>query len=103
MMNTHERDHGPALDRIAPRVGQQLRETAGQLRETAERAGEELEARIDNVQMKFDAVRESAIDTTKEYVQTANRYVRKNPWTAIGISAGFAFLVGVLIGRRRDG
>jgi ElaB/YqjD/DUF883 family membrane-anchored ribosome-binding protein len=103
MMKTHERDEGTALDRVASRVGQQIRDTADHLRETAGRAGEALEDRLDNVQMKFDDVRESLVDTTKEFAKAANRTARKNPWTAIGISAGIAFLLGVLIGRRRDG
>jgi ElaB/YqjD/DUF883 family membrane-anchored ribosome-binding protein len=30
----------------------------------------------------------------------ADDYVRDNPWQAVGIAAGVAFLVGYLIGRR---
>lgn len=101
-MNTQERNQVPVIDRIAAGVGQQIRETAGQLRETAARAGEELEERLDNIEMKFDDVRDTVMDKAKEYSRTSNSYIRKNPWAAIGISAGFAFLVGMLIGRRRD-
>ena len=30
----------------------------------------------------------------------AERYVQDNPWQAVGIAAGVAFLLGYLIGRR---
>ena len=32
--------------------------------------------------------------------KAADRYVRDNPWTAIGVAAGVGVLVGVLIARR---
>ena len=33
-------------------------------------------------------------------VGEADRYVRDNPWQSIGIAAGVAFVIGVLVGRR---
>ena len=101
-MNTQERNQAPVLDRTATRPSQYIRETAGQLGETAARATEGLEESLDNIQTKIKGVRDSVIDKTKEYSRTTNNYVRKNPWTAMGISAGAAFLVGMLIGRRRN-
>ncbi len=101
-MTTQERNHSPVLDRTATRAGQHIRETAGQLGETAARASEGLEKSLDNIQLKFNDVRDSVIDKTKKYSRATNSYVRKNPWIAVGITAGFAFLAGMFIGRRRD-
>ena len=101
-MNTQERTHLPVADRLPTRTGEQIRETAGRLGETAARATEGLEESLENIEVKFNDVRGSVIDKTKEYARTTNSYVRKNPWVVIGISAGFAFLAGMLIGRRRD-
>jgi ElaB/YqjD/DUF883 family membrane-anchored ribosome-binding protein len=100
-MNTEERNQQPVVDRTNTRSGQYMRETAGQLGETAARVTEGMEESLDNIQMKFNDLRDSVIDKTKEYSRTANGYVSRNPWTAIGISTGVAFLVGMLIGRRR--
>lgn len=101
-MKTQERNHLSVLERIATLAGQHIRETAGQLGETAARTSEGLEERLDNIEMKFNEVRDSVIDKTKEYSRTTNSYVRKNPWAAVGISAGCAFLVGMFIGWRHD-
>jgi len=90
------------MDRAATRTGQQVREAAGLVGESAARATEGFEESLDNIEMKFNDARDSFIDKTKEYSRTANSYVKKNPWVVIGLSAGFAFLVGMLIGRRRD-
>jgi ElaB/YqjD/DUF883 family membrane-anchored ribosome-binding protein len=102
-MNTIERNQPAEMERPSTRAGQRIRETAGQLGETAARAGEGLEKRLDNLEVKFNDVRASVVDKTKEYSRTANDYVRKNPWVAVGVSAGLAFLAGMLIGRRRGG
>jgi ElaB/YqjD/DUF883 family membrane-anchored ribosome-binding protein len=32
--------------------------------------------------------------------KATNRYVHENPWPPMGVVAGAAFIVGVLIGRR---
>jgi ElaB/YqjD/DUF883 family membrane-anchored ribosome-binding protein len=101
-MNTQERNQQPVLDRPITRAGQYVRETAGQVGETAARASEGLEQSVDNIQLKFNDLRDSVIDKTKEYSRTANSYVSKNPWAAIGISAGVAFLVGMFVGRKRS-
>jgi ElaB/YqjD/DUF883 family membrane-anchored ribosome-binding protein len=100
-MSRNEETHTPVIDRIAARAGQQVRETAGQLGETVARSAERLEDELENFEAKFDDVRHAVTDTTKEYSRTVNSYVKKNPWMAIGITAGFAFLAGMLIGRRR--
>ena len=90
------------MDRIATRAGRNIRQTADQFGESVARAREGLEESLDDIEMKFNDVRDSVIDKTKEYSRTTNSYISKNPWTVIGISAGFAFLVGMFIGRRRD-
>ena len=100
-MNNQERNQPPVLDPVATRAGQYIRETAGQLGETAARASEGLGESLDKIEVRISDVRDSVIDKTKEYARATNRYVSKNPWIAIGISAGFALLAGMLIGRRR--
>jgi ElaB/YqjD/DUF883 family membrane-anchored ribosome-binding protein len=36
----------------------------------------------------------------QEAARTTDRYVHENPWGAIGIAAGVAFMLGLLSGRR---
>jgi ElaB/YqjD/DUF883 family membrane-anchored ribosome-binding protein len=102
-MNNQEQNQLPVADRLPTGIGEQIRQTAGRLGESAARASEKSAETLDNIGKKLDDVCDSVIDKTKEYSRATDSYVRKNPWVAVGISAGFAFLAGVLIGRRRDG
>ena len=43
---------------------------------------------------------ESALARTKVAAKATDDYVRANPWNAVGIAAGVAFVLGVLITRR---
>jgi ElaB/YqjD/DUF883 family membrane-anchored ribosome-binding protein len=38
----------------------------------------------------------------KAAARTTNTYVRENPWPSIGMAAGAALIVGLLINRRRE-
>jgi ElaB/YqjD/DUF883 family membrane-anchored ribosome-binding protein len=49
---------------------------------------------------KAQDVQAVAIETGKEIAETADDYVRENPWQAVAIAAGAGLLVGVLIARR---
>jgi ElaB/YqjD/DUF883 family membrane-anchored ribosome-binding protein len=89
------------MDGNGTRTGQRIRETAGQIGETAAKATERLEQSFDNIEEQFNELRDSVIDRTKTYSRQTNKFVGKNPWTAIGISAGVAFLAGMFIGRKR--
>lgn len=40
--------------------------------------------------------------TTRGAMKTTNRYVQRNPWSAIAIASGAAILIGALLGRRRS-
>ena len=101
-MNRQDGNHPSVIERTPTRIGQNIRETADQLGETAARASEGLEGNIENIGAKFNDARTSVFDKTKEYARTTDDYVSRNPWVAVGISAGVAFLVGMLIGRKRD-
>jgi ElaB/YqjD/DUF883 family membrane-anchored ribosome-binding protein len=93
-MKVQERNNEPVLEQIARHAGTRLRETTA-------RAGAGLEERFDKIGMRISKARGTVVDTTKKYSRQANTYVKKNPWTSIGLTSGFAFLVGVFIGRRR--
>ena len=49
---------------------------------------------------KAHEVQTAAIETGKEIAESADDYVKENPWKAVAISAGVGLLVGVLIARK---
>jgi ElaB/YqjD/DUF883 family membrane-anchored ribosome-binding protein len=99
-MNTQE-NHPAVLDQVVTGAGQQIRETAGRLGGTIIRTSEGSEESLDDIETNIRNVRDPIVNKTKEYWRTTNGYLSKNPWVGIGVSIGFAFLAGILIGRRQ--
>ncbi len=65
---------------------------------------EELRARgldlLDNAMAKAQDLQAAALDASKELAESADGYVKENPWTAIAVSAGVGVLIGLLIARK---
>ena len=55
---------------------------------------------LDTALVKAQDLQSAALDTSKEVVDTADSYVKDNPWRAVAISAGVGVLLGMMIGRR---
>lgn len=67
-------------------VGEARARTRDKLREARERMGE---------------IEEKLLSEARKKAKAADGYVRENPWRSIGVTAGLAFALGVLLGRRR--
>jgi ElaB/YqjD/DUF883 family membrane-anchored ribosome-binding protein len=77
------------------------------LRITAGQAGEKVAAMRDKIQhglseakAKLVEIEGKALEKTKVAARATDAYVHENPWKSVGIAAGAAFLIGLLIGRR---
>ena len=101
-MNNKDRNTADVLDRTQTYAGESLRDTFGQAGEATARAAESVKESLGNLGQKLGGVRDSVIDKSKEYWRNTDGYVGRNPWVAIGVSAGVAFLAGMLLGRRRN-
>ncbi|WP_194715074.1 DUF883 family protein [Noviherbaspirillum soli] len=55
---------------------------------------------LDTALVKAQDLQSVALDTSKEVVDTADSFVKDNPWRAVAISAGVGVLLGMMIGRR---
>ena len=45
--------------------------------------------------------KQTATDGVANFARTTDTYVHENPWPAIGMTALFAFALGILVGNRR--
>ena len=45
-------------------------------------------------------VERAVVEKTKEVAKATDDYVHENPWKAVGVAAGVAFLLGMLSSRR---
>ena len=77
------------------------------LKATAGVAGDQVESARSRAQESLKAARarlgdlqDDVLTQARDAAESADRYVRESPWAAIGIAAGVAFVVGVLVGRR---
>jgi ElaB/YqjD/DUF883 family membrane-anchored ribosome-binding protein len=84
-----------------------LEDAEALLTATAGQAGEKIQRARDRAQETVRVARERLADTQEEVVKRAkvaaqqtDNYVRENPWQAVGIAAGVAFIIGVLVSRR---
>jgi len=77
-----------------------LSATAGQAGERIQQVRERAEETVRAVRDRLEAAQEELTRRAREALGEADEYVRENPWQALGITAGVAFLVGLLAGRR---
>jgi len=67
--------------------------------EGVEALRERLRTHVDTVQSALGDAQTAAKQRYRVAADTTDRYVRDNPWQAVGIAAGIGFLLGALITR----
>jgi ElaB/YqjD/DUF883 family membrane-anchored ribosome-binding protein len=77
-----------------------LSATAGQAGERIQQVRARAEETVRVVRDRLATAQEDLTRRAREALGDADEYVRENPWQAIGVTAGIAFLVGLLAGRR---
>jgi ElaB/YqjD/DUF883 family membrane-anchored ribosome-binding protein len=84
-----------------------LEDAESLLSATAGQAGERIQKARERASETVRVARERLVDTQEEVSRRAreaaketDQYVHDNPWQAIGIAAGVAFIIGVLVSRR---
>lgn len=77
-----------------------LTATAGQAGERIQQARERAKETVRVARERLSESQEALAHRAREAVRDADDYVRGNPWQAVGIAAGVAFIVGLLVSRR---
>jgi ElaB/YqjD/DUF883 family membrane-anchored ribosome-binding protein len=77
-----------------------LRATAGQAGERAQEARSRVEESLRQARTRLEGLEQEVVTRARDAAHEADRYVRDNPWQSIGIAAGVAFLLGLLVSRR---
>jgi len=77
------------------------------LRQAAQATGEEAKALRGRAQEAIGRAKDSlvqieqkAVAQTKAAAHATDNWVKDHPWTAVGIAAGLAFLVGLAVNRK---
>lgn len=101
----------PTVDALLDDVRQALADVEELLKTGVEQAGEQLTDRVDDTRARAErtlhdaherlsSLQDEMTSRARRSVREADRYVHDNPWQAIGIAAGLAFVVGLLVSRR---
>jgi ElaB/YqjD/DUF883 family membrane-anchored ribosome-binding protein len=97
----------PSVEKLMEDLRRVVVDVEGLVKATAGQAGEKLgEARakaedtLRAARARLSDLEESAREKAVEAAGEADRLVRDNPWQAVGIAAGVAFLLGILVSRR---
>lgn len=77
-----------------------LRATAGATGERIAAARARAQETVRVAREKLSHLDDMVIDQAKEAARSADDYVRRNPWGAIGVAAVAGLLVGVMIARK---
>jgi ElaB/YqjD/DUF883 family membrane-anchored ribosome-binding protein len=77
-----------------------LKATAGQADEKIAQARTRAEESLRQARRRMQEMGEDIEAQVRASARAADEYVHDNPWQSIGVTAGIAFLVGYLIGRR---
>jgi ElaB/YqjD/DUF883 family membrane-anchored ribosome-binding protein len=77
-----------------------LRATANQAGEGATVARARIQENLQVVKGRMVSAEDILIERTRDAAKDADRYVRDNPWQAVGVSACIGAIVGMLIARR---
>ncbi len=77
-----------------------LRATAAQTGEKIEEARTRAEESVRQAKERLAGIEDEAMERARALAGEADVYVRANPWQAIGIVAGVALVLGLLLGRR---
>ena len=97
----------PSKDKIVDDLKSLISDAEELLKLTADQQGgklDDLRARIHGrVALAKDRLADAEaaiVDTGKKAVRATDDYVHENPWQSVGVAAGVAFLLGLLVSRR---
>jgi ElaB/YqjD/DUF883 family membrane-anchored ribosome-binding protein len=76
-----------------------LRATTNQAGEKIAVARQRIEQSLVEGKRALADAEQIVLDRSKEYAETAEDYVRENPWAAVGIAAGVGLLFGLFMRR----
>lgn len=85
---------------VALDVEELLKATASQTGEKIAAARARAEESLRSAQMRLADAGDEVAARARAAAGATDEYVRENPWQAVGVAAGVAFIVGYLIGRR---
>ncbi|HVL77156.1 MAG TPA: DUF883 family protein [Noviherbaspirillum sp.] len=77
-----------------------LRSTGSRVDGGYQAARARFESTMSDARESLSGMEEQLVEGAREALDQADKYVRENPWQAIGIGAAVGLIAGLLLGRR---
>ena len=77
-----------------------LKATAGQASDKVQEVRSRAEETLKQARASLESAENVAVRRAKEVADQTEKYVRDNPWQAVGIAAGVGLVLGLLMSRR---
>ena len=77
-----------------------LKATAAQTGEKIDEARARAEESVQLAKARLAGIEDEALERARELAKDADKYVRGNPWGAVGVAAGIGLVLGLLLSRR---
>ncbi len=77
-----------------------LRQAASASGKQAEELREQAAEALHRAKLRMNEAQETLSEQTRKTLRETDDWVHANPWQAVGIAAGVAFVLGLLISRR---
>lgn len=97
----------PSKDKLVDDLKLLISDAEELLKLTADQQGsklDDLRARINSrvavAKDRLGDAEAALVDSGKKAVRATDDYVHENPWQSVGVAAGVAFLLGLLVSRR---
>ena len=94
-------------DQLAADLKTVMQDAEALLKATSAQTGEKIqeirahaEESLQQARARLSEVEEEALRRAREITDSAEDYVRENPWQSVGIAAGAGLLLGLLLSRR---
>jgi ElaB/YqjD/DUF883 family membrane-anchored ribosome-binding protein len=91
------------LKRVVHDAEALLKATAGQAGENIQQARAMAESSLHAARSRLAELGGDAAARVRDTAERTNSYVHGNPWVAVGVGAVAGLLVGLLVGRNRNG
>ena len=85
------------LKNLVANAEELLKATASQAGEKVAEARQKIEQSLIEGKKALADAEKTLVEKSKECAEIADDYVRENPWSAVGIAAGFGLVLGLLI------
>ena len=100
MLREDRRRLADDLKRVVRDAESILRQKVQDAGEGYDEATERLSGSLTFAKDEIETVESSMVASSREAMESTDRYIRRHPWESIGVGVGIGLLLGLIVGRK---